>query len=98
MRKNTNPKLVRSLAAIVFATWAAIGLLLGSGAALTALALVMIVFFGTGIALEGYRQVRSDVRGKKYRHALIELAIDAFGVAIALVTLYGIVIHGMFKK
>ena len=82
----------------VFLSWALIGVLLGSGTVLMALVLVMMTSFGTALMIQGYYDIRPLIRRKKYVGILVSLIFYGFGLMIALVTLYTIVVDGIFRK
>ncbi|HSP62312.1 MAG TPA: hypothetical protein VLQ90_04950 [Pyrinomonadaceae bacterium] len=82
----------------VFIPWTLVGVVLGKAIIFTTLALVMSLWFGTGFLIEGYLSIRSLIRRKKYVGALIDFIFHGFGVMIALVVLYTMMVHGIIRK
>jgi hypothetical protein len=88
-------------AAPVFIPWLLIGVLLGllgSRTVLIALFPVSILWLGTGFFIDGYLEVRSLLRRKKYLSALISFIFYGFFVMIAPVSIYLMVKNWILGK
>jgi hypothetical protein len=92
------PRFLIRYGTVVFIPWLFIGVLLGSGRIITAMALVMSLWFGTGFFIEGYLDIRSELRRERYLGAVIDFIFYGFGLMIALVTIYVIVKEVILRK
>jgi hypothetical protein len=85
-------------AAPVFIPWMLIGALLGSRAVLIALFPVSMLWLGTAVFIDGYLDIRSGLRRKRYLGAATDFMCYGFGLMIALVTIYVIVKDAILRK
>jgi hypothetical protein len=78
--------------------WALIGVLLGSTKMLTGLALVMSLWMGVVVVIEGGLSIVSQYRRKEYLNLVLTIIPYGFGAMIAFGTFYLVMKHAVFGK